>query len=164
MLLVLVHVTSCRARDATTHRSRASRRSTRTPPRTGSFTTITFARWLVPLVAGVALIFTFRGGDTLVTLLLMGYALVTQLFPSLLAALWPAMRVTAAGAMSGILAGVAVVGGVTLSGTTAATLFPSWPPYITDINIGVLALFVNVTTMFAVSRFARQPAFTPQPV
>ncbi len=126
--------------------------------------TITFARWLVPLVAGVALIFTFRGGDTLVTLLLMGYALVTQLFPSLLAALWPAMRVTAAGAMSGILAGVAVVGGVTLSGTTAATLFPSWPPYITDINIGVLALFVNVTTMFAVSRFARQPAFTPQPV
>jgi SSS family solute:Na+ symporter len=93
----------------------------------------------------------------------MGYALVTQLFPSLLAALWPSLRVTAAGAMSGILTGVAVVGGVTLSGTTAATLFPSWPPYITDINIGVLALFVNVVTMFAVSRFARQPAFTPQP-
>ena len=91
-------------------------------------------------------------------------ALVAQLFPSLLAALWPRMRVTAAGAMSGLLAGVAVVGGVTLSGTTAATLFPSWPPYITDINIGMLALVLNVTTMFTVSRLAHQPAFTPQPL
>ncbi len=125
---------------------------------------VTFARWLVPAVAGVALLFTFRGGDTLVTLLLMGYALVTQLFPALLAILWPAARITAAGAMTGILSGVAVVGGVTLSGTTAATLLPSWPPIITDVNIGTLALVVNVAAMFTVSRLAGRSAHTPRPV
>ncbi len=126
--------------------------------------TIGFARWLVPVIAGVALIFTFRGGDTLVTLLLMGYALVTQLFPALLAALWPPARVTATGAMVGILSGVGIVGGVTLSGTTAASLLPSWPAAITDINIGVLALVVNIATMFAVSRLSARTVFTPQPL
>jgi SSS family solute:Na+ symporter len=114
--------------------------------------TITFARWLVPLVAGVALVFTFRGGDTLVTLLLMGYALVTQLFPALMGALWPAARITAAGATSGILVGVATVGLVTLSGTTIASLLPDWPHGITDLNIGAVALLLNVGTMVAVSR------------
>ena len=126
--------------------------------------TIGFARWLVPVIAGVALVFTFRGGDTLVTLLLMGYALVTQLFPALIAALWPPARVTATGAMTGILSGVAIVGGVTLSGTTAASILPSWPAAITDINIGVLALVVNITTMFAVSRLSARTVFTPQPL
>lgn len=42
------------------------------------------ARYLVPVVALISLYFTFKGGDTLVTLLLMGYSLVTQLFPALL--------------------------------------------------------------------------------
>ncbi len=39
------------------------------------------ARLLVPLLAGVALFFTFRGGSTLVTLLFMAYSMVTTLFP-----------------------------------------------------------------------------------
>jgi SSS family solute:Na+ symporter len=125
--------------------------------------TVTFARWLVPVIAGVSLVFTFRGGDTLVTLLLMGYALVTQLFPALISALWPAARITAAGAMAGILSGVCVVGGVTLSGTTVATLFPSWPPYIADINIGVLALVVNIAAMVLVSRLSPRTLVAAQP-
>jgi solute:Na+ symporter, SSS family len=122
-----------------------------------------FARMIVPVVAGVALYFTFRGGDTIVTLLLMGYALVTQLFPALLGALWPAARITAAGAMAGILTGVAVVGAVTISGATVASLFPSWPPSIADANIGALALLANVFVMFAVSRVTRDATFSPQP-
>ncbi len=124
---------------------------------------ITFARLLVPVVAAVALFFTFRGGDTLVTLLLMGYALVTQLFPALISALWPKARVTAAGAISGILVGVAVVGIVTLSGTTVATLLPSWPVYVTDLNIGALALLLNIVTMFVVSRVAGRRVLAAQP-
>jgi len=41
------------------------------------------ARWLVPVVALVAVFFTLRGGQTIVALLLMGYSFVTQLFPAL---------------------------------------------------------------------------------
>ena len=41
------------------------------------------AKWLVPVVALVAVWFTLQGGQTIVALLLMGYSFVTQLFPSL---------------------------------------------------------------------------------
>ena len=40
---------------------------------------------LVPVIALAAVAFVFAGGQTIVTLLLLGYALVTQLFPALLA-------------------------------------------------------------------------------
>ena len=36
----------------------------------------TSARLLVPVLAAIALVFTFRGGSTLVTLLLMAYSMV----------------------------------------------------------------------------------------
>jgi len=45
------------------------------------------AKLLVPLVALVAVFFTLKGGETIVALLLMGYSLVTQLFPSLVLSL-----------------------------------------------------------------------------
>ena len=41
------------------------------------------AKLLVPVVALVAVYFTLAGGQTIVSLLLMGYSLVTQLFPAL---------------------------------------------------------------------------------
>ena len=47
------------------------------------------AKGLVPVVAVAALWFTFQGGNSIVALLLMGYALVTQLFPSLVCSLLP---------------------------------------------------------------------------
>ena len=49
---------------------------------------------LVPVVALGGVAFVFAGGQTLVTLLLLGYALVTQLFPSLVMALVAPGRVT----------------------------------------------------------------------
>ena len=48
----------------------------------------------------------FAGGQTLVTLLLLGYALVTQLFPPLVMALVRPGWVTKWGAMAGVVAGV----------------------------------------------------------
>ena len=112
----------------------------------------TFARLLVPLLAGVALFFTFRGGGTLVTLLLMAYSMVTQLFPALLASLIPTARITAAGAIAGIVAGEVAVAITTLGGVSMTTLFPGWSPSITDINAGLLAVILNVVTMVVVSR------------
>lgn len=111
----------------------------------------TLARMLVPVVAAVALFFTFRGGDTLVTLLLMAYSMVTQLFPALLASLARSKRVTAVGAMCGIVVGEATVATVTLLNIKLPELFPLWPSAITDLNIGLVAVVLNVATMFVVS-------------
>ncbi|MBL0170797.1 MAG: sodium:solute symporter [Gemmatimonadaceae bacterium] len=114
-------------------------------------TSVTLARLLVPVVAGVALLFTFRGGDTLVTLLLMAYAMVTQLFPALLASLARMRRVTAAGAIAGIVVGETTVAAITLSNGQLGAWLPTWPPALTDMNIGLVALVLNVTTMVIVT-------------
>ncbi|MEQ1690438.1 MAG: sodium:solute symporter [Gemmatimonas sp.] len=114
---------------------------------------VTMARWLVPVVAGVALVFTFRGGDTLVALLLMAYAMVTQLFPALLASLMRTRRVTATGAIAGIVVGEGTVAVITLGNVKLATLFPAWPASVTDLNVGLVALILNVIAMAVVSRW-----------
>jgi len=116
------------------------------------------ARLLVPVVAAVALVFTFRGGDTLVALLLMAYAMVTQLFPALLASLMRTRRVTAAGAISGIIVGEATVAAITIGNVKLQTLLPSWPSGITDLNIGLVALVLNVLAMALVSAVGARPA------
>jgi SSS family solute:Na+ symporter len=113
------------------------------------------ARGLVPIIAAVALLFTFRGGDSLVTLLLMAYNMVTQLFPALLASLAATRRVTAGGAMAGIVVGELTVATVSLAEIKLPTLFPTLPHAITDVNIGVLALLLNVSAMLGVSVISR---------
>ncbi|MCO0599979.1 sodium:solute symporter [Peribacillus butanolivorans] len=109
------------------------------------------AKNLVPVVAIIALIFTFKGGDTLVSLLLMGYSLVTQLFPALVFSLAKKNFVTKQGAASGIIAGVATVAYVTISGTTIGTIFPSLPQFLKDLNVGVVALIINLVVTIIVS-------------
>lgn len=108
---------------------------------------LTLARWLVPVVAAVALFFTFQGGNTLVALLLMGYSMVTQLFPSLLAAVWPGVQLRVGAAIAGIVAGELTVAALTLSKATLAALLPSWPHAVTDMNVGVVALVMNLVAM-----------------
>ncbi len=85
------------------------------------------AKYLVPVIALVSLYFTFRGGNTIVALLLMGYSLVTQLFPSFVLSLMKNNFVTKQGAFAGIIASVATVAYITLSGSSIGTLFPSLP-------------------------------------
>ncbi|PKG23882.1 hypothetical protein [Niallia nealsonii] len=82
------------------------------------------ARNFVPVVAIIAFIVIFKGGGTLVALLLMGYSLVTQLFPTLLFSLLKNNFVTKQGAFAGIFSGVLTVAYVTISGTTMGSLFP----------------------------------------
>lgn len=115
---------------------------------------LTLARLLVPVVAGVALIFTFQGGSTLVTMLLMGYSMVTQLFPPVIVALWKGRTASAPAAIAGIIVGELTVAALTLSKSTLATLLPSFPHTITDLNVGVVALTLNVLAMIAVSTLA----------
>lgn len=71
--------------------------------------TATLAKWLVPVVMLVAIYFTITGNATIVTMLLVGYSFVTQLFPTVIASLVPRNLTTPAGAFAGILVGVVVV-------------------------------------------------------
>ncbi|MEP6833318.1 MAG: sodium:solute symporter family protein [Gemmatimonas sp.] len=111
---------------------------------------LTLARAFVPVVAGVALVFTFQGGSTLVTMLLMGYSMVTQLFPTLIAVLWKGRAASAPAAIAGIVVGELTVAWLTLSRSTLATLLPSFPHSVTDLNIGVVAMTLNLGAMLVV--------------
>jgi solute:Na+ symporter, SSS family len=114
------------------------------------------ARLLVPVVAVVSVIFTLNGGATIVALLLMGYSFVTQLLPTLLASLLPRNPVTKEGAFAGICVGVATVATISLSHTTIATLFPSLPAMLQDLNVGIIALLLNIVALGVVSALTRR--------
>jgi SSS family solute:Na+ symporter len=116
----------------------------------------TIARWMVPVVALVAVLFTLRGGTAIVPLLLLGYNFVTQLFPALVLSLPDRPRATRAGAIAGILTGETIVIALQVSGIKLATLFPAWPATITDLNIGMVALIANVIVLLGVSAATRR--------
>jgi SSS family solute:Na+ symporter len=129
-------------------------------PETSERAVMQLAQVLVPVIALGATYFALHGGETLVPLLLMGYNFVTQLCPALLASLGPEPLVSRAGAIAGIVAGEATVVAISLSGTSLAKLFPSWPSVITDLNVGIVALIVNVVvlTLVTLATPARRPA------
>ena len=138
--------------------------------------TTRLTKLLVPLVALGGVGFVFSGGQTLVTLLLIGYSLVTQLFPPLVMGLAAPGRVTKWGAMAGVVAGVAMVAGMSFSGATPGTsttvdsFIGGLPGWIGQLNLAIVALVVNLIVMFVVSaltpgaaatgsgRFERAPA------
>jgi SSS family solute:Na+ symporter len=136
-------------------------------PGTSDETVRTLTKSLVPVVALGAVAFVFQGGQTIVTLLLLGYALVTQLFPSLLASLARPGWVTREGAMAGIVAGVGIVAAMSFSGatpgssTTVDSLIGGLPGFLAQLNLGVLALVVNVIVTGLVSMATRRAAPAP---
>ena len=125
-------------------------------PRASEQAIATLARALVPAVALVAVYFTLSGGEAIVPLLLLGYNFVTQLFPSLLLSLPAKPLATPAGVMAGIVTGVATIAWTSLSGTTLAKLFPSWPSGITDLNVGIVAMIANIVVLLVVSALTRK--------
>jgi SSS family solute:Na+ symporter len=129
-------------------------------PQATDATVSLLAKLLVPVVALVSVIFTLRGGATIVALLLMGYSFVTQLFPTLIASLLPHNPVTKEGAFAGICVGVATVAATSLTHTSVATLFPALPETLRDLNIGIVALVLNLVALGVVSAMTRRrPAF-----
>ena len=111
----------------------------------------------MPLIALLAVYFTLEGGQTLVALLLMGYAFVTQLFPALLCSLLPRNPLTKYGAAAGIVVGVVVVAFVTETKIGFADMLPFLPAWVGDINVGFAALILNVVAAALVS-LATRPA------
>jgi SSS family solute:Na+ symporter len=129
-------------------------------PQTTDAAVSRLAKLLVPVVALVSVIFTLQGGTTIVALLLMGYSFVTQLFPTLIASLLPRNPVTSEGAIAGICTGVATVAATSLTHTSVASLFPMLPEALRDLNIGIVALVLNLLALTAVSAVTRRrPAY-----
>lgn len=113
------------------------------------------AKGLVPVFALISLYFTFQGGKTIVALLLMGYSLVTQLFPSLVGSLFGDRFVTKQGAAFGMIFGVATVAYTTITGATVGSILPFLPQAIKDFNVGIIALIINVIVLVVVSLMTR---------
>ncbi|WP_018661976.1 sodium:solute symporter family protein [Heyndrickxia acidiproducens] len=113
------------------------------------------AKILVPVVALITVYFTINGGDTIVALLLMGYSLVTQLFPAFVFSLLKHNFVTKYGAFAGIATGVFTVAYVTLSNHTVGTLVPFLPQPVQDLNVGIIAMIVNLFFLVTVSLVTR---------
>jgi solute:Na+ symporter, SSS family len=114
------------------------------------------ARALVPVIALAAVMLTLRGGSAIVNLLLMGYNLVTQLFPAVVLSLGRRRIVTTAGAFAGIVAGEATVAYISVSGTSVAALVPWAPDVVKDLNVGIVALIVNVAVFALVTLATRR--------
>src|SRR4051794_26051831 len=129
--------------------------------------TSTLSKLLVPVVALGGVAFVFEGGQTLVTLLLLGYALVTQLFPSLVMALAAPGRVSKQGAMAGIVAGVGMVAVMSFAGSTPQTastvdsFIGGLPSFLGQLNLAIVALLVNLVVTVVVSAFTRRSTAAP---
>jgi SSS family solute:Na+ symporter len=120
-------------------------------PRSSERTVGLVARSMVPVLALVSLYLALHGGQAIVALLLMGYNVVTQLFPALVLSFGERPWISAPAAIAGIIAGECTVAAVTLSGTSMGTLAPWLPQIAKDLNVGVVALLVNITMMVLVN-------------
>lgn len=122
------------------------------------------SRFLVPVVAIIALYFTFNGGQSIMTVYIMGYNFVVQLFPALFFSLWKKNPITVQGAAAGMIVGVAIIAYVTITSTTVGTLFPSLPSVIKDIDVGLIVLLFNFVITLGVSLVTRKSTIAPEKV
>jgi len=122
------------------------------------------AKACTPCVMLIAVYFTLGGSETIVALLLMGYAFVTQLFPVLLASLLPNNPVNRVAAFASIIVGEAAVGWMSLTKRTIADVLPFLPAALKDLNVGIVALFLNVATLVMVTILTRRTARAAKPV
>ncbi len=132
-------------------------------PGTSPKTVMRLAQLLVPVLAVVTLLLTFGGGSTIVALLLLGYAFVTQLFPALIASLLPRNPVTVYGAAAGMVVGVAVVSYVILAKRSVGSLMPFLPEWAATLNVGIVALVANVLALAVVSALTKGARRPPAP-
>jgi len=106
------------------------------------------ARVMVLVITGIALYFAIYSSSTLVSLLLLGYAGVTQFFPGIVLGLF-SRRVTTGGVFAGLVVGVVIV---------AALMLSNHDP-VFGLNAGFVALCCNflIVALVSLSR-TRQPA------
>lgn len=122
------------------------------------------AKLMTPCVMLVAVYFTLGGNETIVSLLLMAYAFVTQLFPVLVASLLRNNPVTRIAAFASIVVGEATVAWVSMAKGTVGGLFPFLPEALKDLNVGIVALMLNVLTLVIVTLMTRRSQGATEPL
>jgi SSS family solute:Na+ symporter len=110
----------------------------------------------VPIIALVTLFFTFNGGESILTLYLMSYSFMVQLFPALFFSLWKRNPVTVQGAFAGMIVGSIIVIYSTITEMSLATLFPSLPHVIKDLDLGLAVLIINIAVTLGVSAVTKK--------
>jgi SSS family solute:Na+ symporter len=105
------------------------------------------ARVMVLVITAIALYFAIYSSTTLVSLLLLGYAGVTQFFPGVVLGLF-SRRVSTAGVFAGMVVGV---------GTVAVLMLSNHDP-IYGLNAGFVALCLNFVIVAVISMFAPKKA------
>jgi SSS family solute:Na+ symporter len=126
-------------------------------PRTSPDQIATIAKIMVPVIMLIAVYFTLSGNSTIVTLLLVGYSFVTQLFPALIMSLLSRNPISKQGAFAGIAVGVIAAAYLTFSHASFGSIFPGLPQGAKDLNIGIVALILNVAVLLLVSAVTRAP-------
>ena len=111
-------------------------------PRTTDVQVARLAKLMVLVITAVALYFAIYSSTTLVALLLLGYAGVTQFFPGVVLGLY-SRRVTTSGVFAGLVAGV---------GTVAFLMLTRRDPFH-GLNAGFCALCLNFVVTAIVSLF-----------
>ena len=129
-------------------------------PRTSNARVGLVAKIMVPVVTAIALFLTFQGGEAIVNLLLLGYAFVTQLFPSMVLSLLDRNPITKWGAGAGMIVGAVIVAVLTLGNYSVGSVLPFLPSTMHHLNVGVLALTANVIVCAIVSLLTRQKTTT----
>ncbi|WP_458682750.1 sodium:solute symporter family protein [Prescottella equi] len=102
------------------------------------------ARIAVPIVAIIALGLSLSDGQAIVSLLILAYSFVTQLAPGLFLSLLRKNPASKEGVCAGMIGGTALIGYMTVSGTSSSQIVPLLPPSLHSISSGVVALGFNV--------------------
>ena len=115
----------------------------------------TFAAKTIVVVVGVlCTYFALSKNDTLATLYISSFGMISQLAPGLWLSLKKKNPLTLQGVFAGILVGITIMVYTAFTKITIASLFPGLPQYIKDLNIGMIALLLNVIIAFGVSQFS----------
>jgi solute:Na+ symporter, SSS family len=99
----------------------------------------------------IAYVFSIFGGEALAILNIMSYGLITQLVPALIFGFFNNRFMNAYGAIAGIITGVTIVLFNAVTAFKLVNVFPNIPSVLNDINIGFVAIAVNIFIGVSVS-------------
>lgn len=112
---------------------------------------LTVSKVFVILIIFTAYLFTLKGGNALAILNIMSYGLITQLVPAIIFSFFHSRFMNKYGATAGIVTGVSIVLFNAVTSFKLVNLFPNIPSVINDINMGFVAIIINIIIGVTVS-------------
>jgi len=119
---------------------------------------LTVSKLFVLFIILIAYVFSIFGGDALAILNIMSYGLITQLVPALIFGFFQTKLMNTYGAIAGIITGVIIVLINAITSFTLTDIFPNIPSAVNDINIGFVAIAINLIIGVIISLVTNQLA------